>query len=160
MITAVHSKAGLGLERIGAGLSETTKQRIVRALWGPLVFDWIVTLFSLGYGVTTVVISTSAAHFRVLSSPASTLFKAYVTVYGASMVLASVIGMYGLLRLRKSLRMQSSYLLVGAYAWLVVFYLSAVPLPWMAVYVFGFHAGMEAIVYLRTATDPRHIWQG
>lgn len=139
-------------------LPANVQKRVLDVLWGPLLFDWMVTWFAVGYGALIAFLGRDALHFRVLSSPAGEAFSQVATPFGLMIMAIGGCGLYGLSKLKKRVRMATSFLICGVYMWMITFYLGAVPLPWQGVFLFGFHAGMEALVYLRTASDPRHLW--
>lgn len=130
----------------------------VKWLWHPLLFDWVITSFSFGYALVVLIMGANALHLGVYQGPLVLAFSPYTTGFAATMLLASGMGLVGLYRLDKKMRLRSSFFLVLAYAWVAVYYVKAVPLPWQAVFIFLFHGTMEAAVYFRTATDPRHLW--
>lgn len=144
-------------ERMGSSLPGL--QSAVKALWHPLVYDWVVTLFSLGYAVIVMGMGANALHLGIYKGPIVATFSPYALAFAGTMLVAAVMGMVGLARLNKSWRMKSSFFLVLAYAWVGIYYIKVVPLPWQAVFVYAFHGLMEAVVYLRCATDPRHLWE-
>lgn len=151
-------KSDCRLERFGANLPAFLLKPAV-ALWHPLLFDWVVTLFSLGYSLTVLFMGASALHLGIYRGPLVESFTPYTLGFAATMFVASVLGLFGLARLSKSMRMKSSFFLVMAYAWVAMYYYNAIPLPWQAVFLYGFHAATEVAVYWRCATDPRHLWE-
>lgn len=145
------------IERFGASLPSPLLKP-AEALWHPLIFDWVVTVFSFGYAITVLFMGASALHLGIYQGPLVALFTPYTLGFACTMLVASIFGMVGLSRLNKSMRMKSSFFLVLAYAWVAMYYYNAIPLPWQAVFLYGFHAACEVLVYWRCATDPRHIW--
>lgn len=145
-------------ERFGYNLPSVL-QAPVRALWHPLLYDWVVTLFSLGYAVIVMCMGANALHLGIYKGPIVATFSPYALAFSGTMLVASIIGMVGLARRDKRWRMRSSFFLVLAYCWVGIYYIKVVPLPWQAVFVYAFHGFMEAVVYLRTSTDPRHLWE-
>lgn len=152
------SRIDCRFERIGASLPAPLLKPAI-ALWHPLLFDWVVTLFSLGYALTVLFMGQSALHLGIYKGPLVLSFSPYALLFAVTMLVAAGVGLVGLYRLDKNLRMKSSFVLSIAYAWVSVYYVEAVPLPWQAVFVYAFHGLMEVTVYLRTASDPRHLWE-
>lgn len=146
------------IERFGAALPAPLLKPAA-ALWHPLLFDWVITLFSLGYSIIVLVMGSSALHLGIYKGPLVEHFTPYTFGFALTMLVASLLGLAGLLRLNKSWRMKSSFFLVMSYGWVALYYYSAIPLPWQAVFLYGFHGLTEAVVYLRCATDPRHLWE-
>lgn len=145
-------------ERLGYNLPKVL-QAPVRAIWHPLVYDWAVTLFSLGYALIVLGMGANALHLGIYKGAIVATFNPYAVAFAATMLVAALMGLAGLAKLNKSWRMKSSFFLVFAYCWVAIYYIKVVPLPWQAVFVYAFHGVMEAVVYFRTATDPRHLWE-
>lgn len=153
----MNSKIDGRIERFGYNLPEVMKLP-VKLLWHPLLFDWAATTFSLGYALVMLFMGPAAMHLGIWRGPFVIPFSGYVLAFAGTMLVASVMGLVGLAKLNRTLRMKSSFFLVLAYAWSAVYYVKVMPLPWQVVFVFGFHGLMECAVYLRTASDPRHLW--
>lgn len=125
------------LQRLGASLPEQMRTAPIDALWHPLLFDWLATVFTLGYSVFLIV---------------------DVGWIGVMMLIASAYGMAGLWKLKRHWRLRSTWVLALAYGFLAMVMLDVRPIPFSMVYLFAAHATMEVVVCLRCATDPRHHW--
>lgn len=145
-------------ERFGFALPSLLQKPVIY-LWHPLLFDWLVTVFTVGYALILLIMGEKALHLGVYKGPVVESFAGLTIPFAATLLLAGLVGMYGLAKRNKTMRRHSSYVLVLGYVFVAFYYFNAVPLPAQAVFIYGSHGLMEFIVYLRTVTDTRHVWE-
>ncbi|HEY0818122.1 MAG TPA: hypothetical protein VGD46_05040, partial [Rhizobacter sp.] len=75
------------LERLGYNLPAAL-QAPARALWHPLVYDWVVTLFSLGYAVVVLGMGANALHLGIYKGPIVAMFSPYALAFAGTMLVA------------------------------------------------------------------------
>lgn len=120
--------------------------------------EFMMSLYAILYGLAMAVFGTTALT-SLNYTPSSLMHGVIPHVYGAMVAFTGAMGMWGLYKHNRSLRLTSAMCLAVTWGGLALHYLFSQPPIQTAFVVHAFHSVMEAVIFLRVFADLDSFWQ-
>lgn len=121
------------------------------------LLEFMMSMFAMLYGSALAVFGTSALN-SLKYKPSGLLVGSMPNMYGTLILFTGMMGMIGLYRHNRSMRLTSAMCLAVTWGGLALHYLFSQPPIQTAAVVHGFHSLMEAFIFLRVFANLDHYW--